>query len=212
MTSADLFPWYLKLAKPGARCERRWSWVNEDEWCLLKMRKFDRNGIKLYNNGWKEARNGYIPSVFKFVLQVLGSKLCQVLESRALIELRRLALADLWVRSCGRRYCDCSSELDVRDRSCCQNEEILKATVAKLIEWAAKAMSWQPLVSIEQGYLHGLALAHFWDRRQHWRNRRPKSRIHSPGKKLRNESRKLGCTVLELVPRPWSAKHAHPYS
>ena len=165
-----------------------------------------------FKNGSEEDRDGHWPSVFKIFLRVLGSNLCKVLESRALIELRRLALADFWVRSCVRRYCDCSLELDFRDTRCCQNEGILKATVVKLMEWAAKAMSWQPLVSIEQGYLHGLALAHFWDRRQHWRNRRPKSRIHSPGKKLRNESRKLGCTVFELVPRPWSAKHAHPYS
>ena len=67
-----------------------------------------------------------------------------------------------------------SSELDFRDTRCCQNEGVLKATVVKLMKWAAKAMSCQPLVSIEQGYLHGLALAHFGDRRQHWRNRRPK--------------------------------------
>ena len=49
----------------------------------------------------------------------------------------------------------------ILDKSILQNLRVLEATVVKLLEWAAKVMNWQPLVSIEQGYLRGLALADF---------------------------------------------------
>ena len=93
-----------------------------------------------------------------------------LMESKALVELRRLALADFHVRSCGWRYCGCSLELYFRGKRCPSKEQILGAAVVKLTEWTAKAMSWQLPVLIEQGDLCGLALVHFGDQPQHWRN------------------------------------------
>ena len=51
---------------------------------------------------------------------MLGCRLCKILESRALIELRRLALADFRVRFSERRFCDYGSEFYFGQKAFCR--------------------------------------------------------------------------------------------